>query len=212
MYPLILIRHAQAEHHIQEITGGWSDTDLTREGIYQSMLLAARLRSEMEGVPACLVTSNLRRAMHTATIIGQTLGIAPQIQPALADLNNGIAAGKTHAEAKTFALPPSEPILDWKPYPEAESWRQFFDRVSLFIDQFNAPLQTAAILVTHSANIHVIIAWWLQLSIESRTHFEVAPASITVLKQNQWGERAIERLNDVAHLYTKGDSPKLIQL
>jgi probable phosphoglycerate mutase len=79
------------------------------------------------------------------------LNTAPQVHPLLIDLNNGIAAGKTHEEARQHAIPASEPIVDWQPYPQAESWRQFFTRISQFMDEFYAQRRETTLLVTHSA-------------------------------------------------------------
>jgi len=172
--------------------------------VYQSNLLAERLADEIDDLPVSLGASGLLRARQTATIIAEKMGLGLQIYTSLNDLNNGVAAGKTHTEARSFAIPPSEPILDWQPYPQAETWRQFFQRVSAFMDQFAALQDAPAVLVTHSANIHVIIAWWLELPIESRTHFDVIPASLTVLKMSKGGDRSIERLNDSAHLHVHG--------
>ena len=203
-YPILLVRHGQAEHHVKEITGGWSDTQLTKTGILQASLLGSRLLRELDGKPVELGTSNLRRAVQTAEVIGQMLKVKHRIFPSISDLNNGIAAGKTHAEARPLARPPTEPIFDWQPYPEAETWRQFFARVAQFMDAFSKKQRSPAVLVSHAATLHVIIAWWLGLSAESRTHFEVDPASLSVLRLNRWGEPSIERLNDTAHLYTPG--------
>ncbi len=208
-YPLLLVRHGQAEHHIEDITGGWSDTGLTEAGLRQVWLLAARLCHELQHHSIQLGSSHLRRAVQTATIIGDELGTQAQVHLPLTDLNNGIAAGKTHAEARTHAIPPSEPLIDWQPYPGAETWRQFYQRVSHFMHTFSAKQQSAALLVSHAATIHVIVAWWLGIAVESQTHFEVAPASITVLKINRWGERSLERLNDTAHLFAPGMSEPL---
>ena len=202
--PLILLRHAQAQHHVRGITGGWSDTDLTASGIRQAECLAARLERELAGISIQLGSSGLRRAVHTARIIESRLGSPAQVYEPLTDLNNGIAAGKTHAEARRHAIPPSEPVLDWQPYPEAESWRQFFIRVSSFMNEFSSQQASPAVLVTHAATIHVIIAWWLSLPVETRVQFSIAPASITVLSLNQWGECSLERMNDTAHLYELG--------
>jgi probable phosphoglycerate mutase len=202
--PLLLVRHGQAEHHIRSITGGWSDTTLTEKGRKQSVNLALRLGRELNGSSVGLGTSVLQRAVQTAAIIGETLDLEPHIYPALADLNNGLAAGKTHIEAQNLALPPSEPILDWRPYPQAESWRDFYARMKNFLEEFSAAQEHPAILVTHAANIHVIVVWWLGLTPESRAQFEVAPASLSVLRQNRFGEPAVERLNDTAHLYENG--------
>ncbi|HEX7976396.1 MAG TPA: histidine phosphatase family protein [Anaerolineales bacterium] len=213
--PLILVRHAEAQHHVQEITGGWSDTDLTERGRRQTSLLAERLKSELSGVAIHLASSDLKRSVQTVSILGGSLGVKPEIYPQLRDLNNGVAAGKTHAEAKAIAVKPTEPIVDWHPYPQSESWRQFFNRISKFLTEYTcrqeqSPAQ-AALLVTHSAAIHVIIDWWLGIGIDSPTHFEISPSSLTVLTTNRWNERTIERLNDTAHLYAHG-MPDKIQL
>jgi probable phosphoglycerate mutase len=201
---LVLIRHGEAEHHVRGITGGWTDTHLTNKGVEQSALLGARLRQELDGSWVQLRSSSLSRAVQTATILGDALNAKPAIDPGLVDMNNGLAAGKTHAQAKELAIPPSEPLLDWQPYPQAESWRQFYNRVSQFMEGISARQERITLLVTHSATIHVIIAWWLGLPVESKTHFDVDPASLTVLKHSKWGEHAIERMNDTAHLYVQG--------
>ncbi|MEW5869239.1 MAG: histidine phosphatase family protein [Chloroflexota bacterium] len=203
-HPLLLVRHGEAEHHIQGITGGWSDTRLTETGLRQVNLLAGRLHEELNHHPIHLGSSNLQRARQTAQVIASSLAVEVQIYESLTDLNNGVAAGKTHQQARQVALPLSEPVIDWQPYPQAETWRQFYARVSRFMETFCRWQQSPALLVTHAATLHVIVAWWLGLPVESRTHFDAAPASLTVLKINRWGERSLERLNDTAHLCTPG--------
>lgn len=204
MKSLLLIRHGQAEHHIQEITGGWTDSGLTPTGFMQASLLADRLRLELDGAHLQLASSSLRRAIQTAEILGQVLNLQPMIYPELTDLNNGLAAGKTHVEARSLAKPTSEPMIDWQPYPEAESWRQFSSRVGNFMEQFVPKMDHTPIFISHAATIHVIITWWLQLPIEYNTVFGISPASITVLTHNHWNEPVLERLNDCAHIYTAG--------
>lgn len=199
-HPLFLVRHGEAEHHIQDITGGWSDTHLTEAGLRQAALLARRLHNELDHSPIHLGSSNLQRARQTAQIIASRLAVEVQVYEALTDLNNGVAAGKTHQQARLYALPPSEPVIDWLPYPQAETWRQFYRRVSCFMESFCARQQSPALLVAHAATLHVIVAWWLGLPVESRTHFGADPASLTVLKINRWGEHSLERLNDTTHL------------
>lgn len=168
------------------------------------MILALRLERELDSTPVSLGTSGLKRAIQTAAIVGEALQIQPQIYSELNDLNNGLAAGKTHIEAQKIVLPQSQPILDWRPYPQAETWRDFFTRVTGFMEQFSASQESAALLVTHAANIQVIVAWWLGMDIDSRSQFEVSPASLSVLRYNRFGEPSVERLNDTAHLYQNG--------
>jgi len=204
LQPLILIRHGQAEHQVKEITGGWSDTGLTGHGKEQAAWLSRRLREDLDGRPLSLGSSSLKRARQTAEIIGAALGLPVEIHPELADLNNGIAAGKSHTEAKALALPLSRPWVDWRPYPEAETWREFYARIASFMERFTAQQSGPAILVTHFANIDLMVSWWLRLPVESATHFEIGLASLTVLTISKYGERAVERLNDTAHLYLQG--------
>jgi broad specificity phosphatase PhoE len=99
MPPLvILVRHAQSEHHGKGITGGWTDTPLTDLGRVQASRLADRLRSELEGIPVTLYTSDLLRAAQTARIIGRALGANPIPEPRLREFNNGEAANMTMAD------------------------------------------------------------------------------------------------------------------
>jgi probable phosphoglycerate mutase len=203
---IILIRHAQPVHHVQGLTSGWTDTSLTDLGCRQAACLASRLRRELSTTPCQLYSSDLRRALETAQIIGRELSLAPQPVPELRDINNGIAAGKTEAEAERYLLPRTEPLLDWCPYPQAETWRQFYARVVIGMERLTENQDALRVIVTHGGTIINAIAWWLGLDIEMlrRVSFDALPASISVLRTNQWGERTLERLNDSAHLYAAG--------
>jgi probable phosphoglycerate mutase len=202
--PLLLVRHGEAEHHLKPITGGWTDSELTHLGQRQCQLLAERLEASLLEKPRHLLCSDLKRAVQTAHILSEVLELVIEIQPGLKDLNNGMAAGLTHLEAREIAIAPTDPIIDWRPYPQAESWRQFYQRIVSFMQAFTARQNGLAVLVSHSAVIHVIVAWWLDLGVESPTHFEIHPASLTVLTMNRWGEHTVERMNDTAHLYQAG--------
>lgn len=204
MKSIYLIRHAEAEHHVLSITGGWTDTSLTARGVEQSELLASRLKRLLVDQPIRFGSSNLKRSIETASIISRELGVKFDIYPELTDLNNGIAAGKTHDQARTLALPFSEPAVDWQPYPGAESWRQFYQRVYRFMEQLPTTPEEILVLVSHAATMHVIIDWWLEIPVESPTHFESAPASLSILGINRWGEHSLEKLNDTSHLVAAG--------
>ena len=40
---IILVRHGEATHHTEHLTGGWTDSDLTEAGRRQLEALAAKL-------------------------------------------------------------------------------------------------------------------------------------------------------------------------
>jgi len=203
---LMLIRHAQSEHHIKDITGGWTDVALTELGRRQAASLAARLKRELAGVDVHIYTSDFKRASQTAAMIGAALGIEPTPVPCLREYNNGMAAGKTKAEAEAFARPLQGAILDWQPYPEAETWREFYIRTTTCVEGLVEKHEEPVLIVTHQGTIINTIVWWLQLGMGalSKVSFHTAPASISVLKFNEWKELAIERLNDIGHLYADG--------
>jgi broad specificity phosphatase PhoE len=209
MGPIILIRHAQSEHHVKGMTGGWTDTDLTELGQRQAQCLASRLKREIAAVACHVCCSDLRRALQTADIIGRTIGVTPEPVPELREFNNGIAAGMSEEEARQYARELTSPALDWQPYPEAETWRQFYLRVSACMDRLARDQEELLLLVTHGGTIINIVAWWLQLEIESIVSLDASPASISVMRMNEWNERTIERLNDTAHLYAAGLSDEM---
>ena len=68
MTSLLLIRHAQSEHHVRGFVGGWSDWPLSVLGRQQACALAARLRDEYGGVPCVLACSDLARAAQTTLV------------------------------------------------------------------------------------------------------------------------------------------------
>lgn len=203
MNRLILIRHAQSDHHLQGLTGGWTDTPLSQLGRVQASLVADRCRQRLAGESQFVMwSSDLLRAAQTAASIADALGIACQLEPDLRELNNGGAAGLTHVEAKRIELPPTEPSIDWVPYPGAESWRMMTMRVFAVMDRLDQACPSTAIVVTHGNAGVAVIQWWLRLSECCRQgiSFELDPASISELAINAWQERTIVRLNDTSQL------------
>jgi broad specificity phosphatase PhoE len=201
-----LIRHAQSQHHVNGLTGGWTDTGLTDLGRRQAACLASRLKHELEDTPVRFYCSDLKRALQTAEIVGREIGVAPQSVPELREFNNGIAAGMMWEEADKIRRELTEPLGDWQPYPEAETWGQFYWRVANAMDRLVEKQDGLLLLMTHGGTLVNIVTWWLQLRNEvfPKMSFGAHPASISVLRVNQWGEHMLERLNDTAHLYAEG--------
>jgi probable phosphoglycerate mutase len=200
---MILVRHAQSEHHVLRLTGGWTDTPLTALGHEQSRLLASRLRSELGPRPVRLFSSDLKRAMETAVHIGEAFGVKTVADPRLREHNNGECADLTIDEAKqrwpdTWAVPVA---LDMQAYPGAETPRGFYERAGAFIDDLDDE-GTLPIVVTHGGTMVCLVARWLGLTAEvlEPIGFSAHTTGITVLQTDQHGSRIVERLNDTAHL------------
>jgi broad specificity phosphatase PhoE len=76
----------------------------------------------------------LVRASETANIIGEGFSMDPIYCAELRELNNGLAANLSAEEAKKISNPITKPVIDWVPYPQAESWRMMYTRLSAFMD------------------------------------------------------------------------------
>lgn len=199
---LILIRHGEAEHILTGTAGGWTDTKLTERGKFEAEQTGQRLSQLLGDKKFNFYCSDLQRASQTADIIGRILNRTPIVKTALRELNNGIAANKTKDEAKLLRLPKTEPILDWVPFPDGESWTMMYDRVVACMHEIVNDPHPLTILVTHANTAAAIIQWWLELPREvmSRTFFDIEPCSITFLNINSWNEKTITKLNDTCHL------------
>ncbi|MDP6300185.1 MAG: histidine phosphatase family protein [SAR202 cluster bacterium] len=189
------MRHGESEHHINGLTGGWNDTPLTELGRQQISATAAQLRGRgLSNVG--LYCSDLQRAMESASIIESTLGCTPVPMPKLRELNNGDAAGMTLSEAARIQNPePKSGLLDWRPYTNAETWREMTQRTASALANIQNREVETAIVVGHGNFGQALIQTWLKLPLQLEVSFRFDVASITELRTNDWDEREIVRLN-----------------
>jgi len=204
MRKIILIQHCQSEHHINNLTGGWTDTPLTDLGQKQANLLGAKLKIEIIPGEYTLYSSDLLRAKQTADIIDNYLNLGVVEDFGLREINNGIAAWKTKDWVKQNEIPmPQKGFnIDHKSFLEAETWRQLFLRVSKCMEDIYSLNQNNLIIVTHGCALSYIIAWWLKLTPEMLNNavFSASPASISMLLEGRFNQRVLKKLNDTSHL------------
>jgi len=211
METIILIRHGEGEHMVSDLTGGWSQVPLTENGRAQARAVASRLKRDLEGIDFAFYASDIKRAHQTAEIIGSEIGVKPILSQGLREINNGVAADRTKAEVAHLYRPPSDPIMDWQAYPEAETWRRFYRRIKGVMDEIHAVEDRPTLIVSHGGTIVNLVAWWIRLDEASLSYasFHTSPASISVLNVTPLKERAVERLSDAAHLHKLGQVPRL---
>ncbi|MBU6998625.1 MAG: histidine phosphatase family protein [Theionarchaea archaeon] len=199
MDELILVRHGESRYMVNGLTGGWTDAPLTELGRLQAEATGKRLSDVMKE-PYTFYSSDLKRAAETAHSISIHLGREPVLTAKLRELNNGRAANKTKEQAREMRHPETDPILDWVPYPEAESWRMLHTRVTAFFEEISH--EPVVLVVAHSMAILSAIYWWLALEehMLSRISFDIDVCSITWLTINTWGEKTVKRSNDTSHL------------
>ena len=129
MIPVYVVRHGATELNnqtdlSQDRIRGWANVPLADEGRKEAYHAAAQL--QQYGIQV-IVSSDLHRAAETAQIIGQTLGIQPQLTPKLRPWNLGDFTGTSTKEA----LPKIAVYVQEKPdepVPGGESFNQFKER------------------------------------------------------------------------------------
>lgn len=200
MKELILVRHGEADHLVRGLTGGWSDVHLTALGQEQARLTGSRLAGMIGDRPVQFYSSDLARTVETAEEIAKFLPVKPVLTLGLRELNNGEAASLTKEEAAKMEIPITSPVIDWAPYPGAESWRRMSERVAAFLESVD-PMHDLTLLVGHGNSGNCVLHWWLGLGHGGKgIAFDLDPCSITYLRINEWGERSIVKLNDTSHL------------
>ena len=199
---IILARHAQSEHHVRRMTGGWTDMPLTPLGHEQSKRLAARLKSELGDTPIAVYTSDFQRAAQTAAHIATAFYVAPIADARLREHNNGAAANMTIEEARAEFPGALEPwLIDDRPFPDCESGRELFERAAAFLDDLQDDGRVP-VVVSHGGTIECMIARWLMLTPEAVEPISLGAhtTGVTTLSRGAWGRAMVERMNDVAHL------------
>lgn len=207
---IVLVQHCQSEHHVNDLTGGWTDTPLTDLGRRQAVCVAGRLKDMIGDAPCRIWTSDLKRAFQTADVIGQEFRLVPVQVRDLREFNAGIAAGKTRAWAKEHAARGPETNLDRQPFPESETPRTFYERTVRCLDGLSEEFDNVVVLVTHGGTVANILIWWLGLGVEVCDKFAMRtqPGSISVLRVGRRQEHAVAVLGDMSHLYEAGLAEK----
>lgn len=197
MNHMIFVRHGESEHHARGLTGGWTDTPLTTRGRSQ---IADRKDSALpdrtEFTRPVLYCSDLKRAKESTTIDGEQISCAVNPLGELREFNNGDAANLTLEAASRIAFTePATGALDWRPYRNAETWREMALRVRSALDLIEADETQTVIVVGHGNSGQALVQAWLGLALDSGVAFHFDFASVTELRVNRWGEREIVRLN-----------------
>jgi 2,3-bisphosphoglycerate-dependent phosphoglycerate mutase len=97
---LLIVRHGESEDDLTNSYGGWADFDLTKKG--RSQAKSAALEIAKLGVHFDLIlTSPLKRAMQTASILADNLKIKTEVFEYIKERNtNGIMSGMVRTVAK----------------------------------------------------------------------------------------------------------------
>jgi glucosyl-3-phosphoglycerate phosphatase len=97
---LVMLRHGQTEWNADSRMQGQLDTDLTDLGREQAAAAAEVLAKRQ---PLVIVSSDLRRALDTATALGERAGLPVEVDTRLRETHLGDWQGLTHLEVDEVA-------------------------------------------------------------------------------------------------------------
>jgi len=156
---LLLARHGQTDDNIDPIRAqGFRDTPLNAVGVQQAHALAERVANEFE--VASLWCSDLKRAMVTAEIVGERIGLVPQVDPRLRESNRGDWEGRFFIDIEV-----EEPdgFAAWMAagpdfrFPGGESLQEQADRVWEALADIHSSAPLPALVICHRGSMRTVI-------------------------------------------------------
>lgn len=181
---ILFVRHGKdSDQH----RGGWSQLDLLPEGKREAKTLADYLVQHKEDYHFTkMITSDLKRAETTATILAEVLQLPLEKESSLRETNNGDLAGMLNSEAdQKFPRLYFRSLAMDKHYPNGESPREFYQRIKTWFQRFlqeNNNSDETQIVVTHGGVINIIYHLVNQIEWTNKSNlFHVKHCSISLL-------------------------------
>jgi len=189
---LYLVRHGETEWSLSGQYTGRTDIPLTAHGEDEARELGLRIRD----IPfARVLTSPLQRAQQTCALAG--LIPAAEIEPDLAEWDNGDDEGRTYADILA-SRPGWNLFRDGSPHGETPA--QISDRADRFIVRLGE-LDGNAALFSHGHFGRILAARWIGLSVDQAQHLLLDTASLSILcyEHDRTDQPAIALWNSAAH-------------
>lgn len=137
MTEMWLVRHGQTAWNLRGIYQGQCDIPLNETGIAQARELAASLSGTHFDA---IYSSDLARAVHTASLIAAVLGLPVNTDPRLREINQGVWEGQTIDAVRERYRPDFSPNPKYISTPRAqgaESLEQVITRMVAAANEYH---------------------------------------------------------------------------
>ena len=200
MSRLLLVRHGITESNSARRFAGYSDVELTAEGLRQVEKLHDRLTKEKIDAVYC---SDLKRAVVTAEIISSGHDVETVICPELREINYGVCEGLTFEEIGRRYPELWEAITNFSlelNFAGGESFKGFIARTSKFLDRLNKhPAEQTMLIVSHGGPLRTLVCELLGIDQSHWRQLRCDNASLSIVET--YPQRVILSLfNDTSHL------------
>lgn len=201
---IILIRHGETQWNIEGRWQGHADSPLTKKGVNQAKAVAKRLR---ETSFSALYSSDLGRAMQTATIISHVTGHEIVADQRLRERNVGVLQGMTLKEMMTRY--PEE----WSQYqsqkaeyviPEGESANQRSQiNIEFLTGIAKKHMGECAVIITHGGVLNNLFKHVLKIPPEGNRRYKIYNGAINsfAYSENGW---ILRIWGDISHYDQSG--------
>lgn len=166
----------------EDYIGGWSDVDLTDEGIHQVMKTAEEM-SAKGIIPSKIMSSPVKRARHTADILSKHFKIPYEVSEDFKEQNKGLLNGME----KTQALKDYPEFMDGVNidtiYPEGESLKDLYERVKKLLITLKT-YEDDTLIITHRGVINMLYYLTNDIPLDmDKKRFNVEHASLHEMNQ-----------------------------
>ena len=176
---IYLLRHAQSEGNKKGLFQGSLDFPLSAEGKAQAQRAGEFLkRFEFDMV----VSSPQRRALQTARIVADILGLQLKVDERLREISYGVLEGKKQQEVENW-----EAYQRWlenpvkNPLPGVEPMDNLQPRVESFLKDIHY-WGERVLTVTHGGIVRAVICTVGNLGMENLWRFSVANVSLSMVE------------------------------
>lgn len=198
---LILIRHGETDKNLNKSLHAVNDEQaLNLTGREQIEATVDRLK---ELSPSKIYSSTEKRAVESAQILAQRLGIPMEKIDGVQERNFGIFTGESWSEIKKILAPMTlEEKYDYVP-EEGESWRAFETRLIAAIQKIvEENKEKTVAVVTHGGAIKALMPFLLKAPKEESYKHIPVNASLTIFDFDDKGFHQVA-VNDASHLSGK---------
>ncbi len=176
---LWLVRHGESTWNALGLVQGHADEAvLTRHGRHQAQLVTHRLAGRTIDA---VYTSDLRRALETAAILAQSLGLSAQHHAALRERGLGVAEGSPVGTLSPEDIGiDGDRVVDTEARPVGgESLADLYRRAAGFVDWLRGrPHRADALVVAHGGTVRMIRAYCAGRSVRDMTWDTVPNGSL----------------------------------
>jgi len=200
---VLLVRHGDIAADVSRYWGH-TDVPLSVAGLRQAERLQRRLaREEIDAV----YSSDLRRALDTATIIARRHHLSVVPCPELREIGFGRCEGLTFDEMRE-RYPESESIWTANDpgisFAGGESLRTLAERVETFAERLRRHSANTALVVSHGGPLRVLVCFLAGFDLSAWQRVRIERASLSIIEINDH-HGTLQVLNDVSHLQEGGE-------